>query len=101
MRRSTRCGRCCDVATSTSARNALIPVITFVGFYLGLLVGGVVVTETVFAWPGLGLLAYESVLWKDYPVTQGVVLFITTAVLTINLCVDILYAYLDPRIRYS
>ena len=81
-------------------RNALIPVVTFAGFYLGLLIGGVVVIETVFAWPGLGLLAYESVVWRDYPVTQGVVLLITTAVLTINLCVDILYAYLDPKIRY-
>lgn len=81
-------------------RNALIPVVTFAGFYLGLLIGGVVVTETVFAWPGLGLLAYEAVLWRDYPVIQGVVLFITTSVLSINLCVDILYAYLDPRIRY-
>jgi peptide/nickel transport system permease protein len=81
-------------------RNALIPVVTFAGFYLGLLIGGVVVTETVFAWPGLGLLAYEAVLWRDYPVIQGVVLFITTSVLTINLGVDILYAYFDPRIRY-
>lgn len=81
-------------------RNALIPVITFAGFYLGLLVGGVVVTETVFAWPGIGLLAYEAVIWKDYPLIQGVVLFITSSVLTINLCVDILYAYIDPRIRY-
>lgn len=81
-------------------RNALIPVITFAGFYLGLLVGGVVVTETVFAWPGIGLLAYEAVIWKDYPLIQGVVLFITTSVLAINLGVDILYAYIDPRIRY-
>lgn len=81
-------------------RNALIPVVTFAGFYLGLLIGGVVVTETVFAWPGLGLLAYEAVLWRDYPVIQGVVLFITASVLTINLGVDILYAYFDPRIRY-
>lgn len=81
-------------------RNALIPVVTFAGFYLGLLMGGVVITETVFAWPGVGLLAYESVVWKDYPVIQGVVLFIGAAILTINLAVDILYAYLDPRIRY-
>jgi len=81
-------------------RNALIPVITFAGYYLGLLIGGVVVTETVFAWPGIGLLAYEAMLWRDYPVIQGVVLFITTSVLSINLGVDILYAYLDPRIRY-
>jgi len=81
-------------------RNALIPVITFAGFYLGLLVGGVVVTETVFAWPGIGLLAYEAVMWKDYPLIQGVVLFITAAVLSINLFVDVLYAYIDPRIKY-
>lgn len=82
-------------------RNALIPLVTIAGFYIGLLVGGVVVTETVFAWPGLGLLAYESVLWRDYPVTQGVVLFVSASVITINLIVDILYGYLDPRIRYS
>lgn len=81
-------------------RNALIPLVTFAGYYLGLLVGGVVVTETVFAWPGLGLLAYEAMLWRDYPVIQGVVLFICAAVLIINLAVDILYVYLDPKIRY-
>lgn len=81
-------------------RNALIPVVTFTGFYLGLLMGGVIITETVFAWPGVGLLAYESVVWRDYPVIQGVVLFIGASILAINLAVDILYAYIDPRIRY-
>ena len=81
-------------------RNALIPLVTFGGYYLGLLVGGVVVTETVFAWPGLGLLSYEAVLWRDYPVIQGVVLFICASVLFINLAVDLLYAYLDPKIRF-
>lgn len=81
-------------------RNALIPVITFAGFYLGLLIGGVVIVETVFAWPGLGLMAYEAVIWRDYPVIQGVVLVICASVLSINLGVDILYVYLDPRIRY-
>ena len=81
-------------------RNALIPVVTFAGFYFGLLIGGVVIVETVFAWPGLGLLAYESLIWKDYPVIQGTVLVICASVLTVNLGVDILYAYLDPRIRY-
>jgi len=81
-------------------RNALIPLVTFAGFYLGMLMGGIVITETVFAWPGVGLLAYEGVVWRDYPVIQGVVLFISATILTINLAVDILYAYLDPRIRY-
>lgn len=81
-------------------RNALIPVITFAGHYLARLIGGVVMVETVFALPGLGLLAYESLLWKDYPVIQGTVLFMCAAVLTINLAVDVLYAYLNPKIRY-
>jgi len=82
-------------------KNALIPVITFAGFYLGLLIGGVVIVETVFAFPGLGLMAYEALIWKDYPLIQGAVLFICASVLTINLGVDILYAYLNPKIRYS
>ncbi|MBI4338780.1 MAG: ABC transporter permease, partial [Chloroflexi bacterium] len=81
-------------------RNALIPLISFAGVYLGTLIGGVVIIETVFAWPGLGSLAYESVIWRDFPVIQGVVLVIGTAVLAINLVVDILYAYVDPTIRY-
>jgi len=81
-------------------RNALIPVITFTGYYLGRIIGGVVIVETVFAWPGLGLMAYESLVWKDYPVIQGAVLFMCAAVLMINLAIDVLYAYIDPRIRY-
>jgi peptide/nickel transport system permease protein len=81
-------------------RNALIPVVTFGGYYVALLIGAAVVTETVFAWPGVARLAYEAVLWRDFPVIQGVVLMIATLVLIVNLIVDILYAYLDPRIRY-
>jgi peptide/nickel transport system permease protein len=81
-------------------RNALIPVITFAGLYLARLMGGVVMVETVFAWPGLGLLAYESLIWKDYPVIQGTVLFMCASVLTINLGIDVLYAYINPKIRY-
>ena len=81
-------------------RNALIPVVTFVGFYFGILVAGSVVVEEVFAWPGLGRLAVEAVRWRDYPVIQGVVLLVSLAILASNLLVDILYAYLDPRIRY-
>jgi peptide/nickel transport system permease protein len=82
-------------------RNALIPVITFAGLYFCRIVGGVVVVETVFALPGLGLMAYEALTWKDYPVIQGAVLFMCAAVLTINLVVDILYAYVNPKIRYQ
>ena len=82
-------------------KNALLPVVTFIGFYFGILLSGSVVVETVFAWPGIGRLAYEAVLWRDYPVIQGVVLLVSVIVLVSNLLVDILYAYLDPRIRYS
>lgn len=82
-------------------RNALIPVVTFVGFYFGILLSGSVVVEAVFAWPGIGRLAYEAVLWRDYPVIQGVVLVVSITILLGNLLVDILYAYLDPRIRYA
>ncbi|MBI2359780.1 MAG: ABC transporter permease [Deltaproteobacteria bacterium] len=82
-------------------KNALIPVITFVGFYFGILLAGTVVVETVFAWPGIGRLAYEAVQWRDYPVIQGVVLLVSGITLATNLLVDVLYGYLDPRIRYG
>jgi peptide/nickel transport system permease protein len=82
-------------------RNALIPLVTFVGFYFGILMGGSVVVESVFAWPGVGRLAYEAVRTRDYPVIQGVVLYVSALILVINLVVDILYAYIDPRIRYE
>ncbi len=81
-------------------KNALIPVVTFLGFYFGILIAGSVVVETVFAWPGVGRLAYEAVQWRDYPVIQGVVLLISGFILLSTLAVDILYAYLDPRIRF-
>ena len=82
-------------------KNALIPVVTFVGFYFGILISGTVVVETVFAWPGIGRLAYEAVQWRDYPVIQGVVLLVSAITLLTNLVVDILYGYLDPRRRYG
>ena len=65
------------------------------------MVTGTVVIETIFAWPGVGRLAYDSVMLRDFPVLQAVVLFMATAFLSINLIVDVLYAYIDPRIRYS
>lgn len=82
-------------------RNSLLPVLTYSGIILGRTIAGVVVVETVFAWPGIGRLAYESVLGRDFPVLQAVVLVIAALFLLINLLVDVLYAYIDPRIRYS
>jgi peptide/nickel transport system permease protein len=82
-------------------RNALIPVVTLFGVFFALLVTGAIVTETVFAWPGVGRLTYEAVIFRDYPLLQAVILMKATIVLGVNLGVDILYAYLDPRVRYS
>lgn len=80
-------------------RNALVPVVTIVGIQMATLLGGVIVVEVVFAWPGLGRLVYESVAARDYPVIQGAVLLIGTLFLLINLLVDVVYALADPRIR--
>jgi peptide/nickel transport system permease protein len=80
-------------------RNALIPLITMVGLQLGFLLGGVVVVEAVFAWPGIGLLVVDSIFARDYPVVQGVVLVVAVMVVLVNLMVDILYTIVDPRIR--
>jgi peptide/nickel transport system permease protein len=82
-------------------RNALIPVVTLFGVFFALLVTGAIVTETVFAWPGVGRLTYEAVIFRDYPLLQAVILLKAVIVLSVNLGVDILYAYLDPRVRYS
>jgi peptide/nickel transport system permease protein len=81
-------------------KNASIPVITTIGLLLIALIGGAVVTETVFAWPGVGRLLVESVTRRDFPIIQTTVLLIALGVVIINLMVDILYAYIDPRIRY-
>ena len=81
--------------------NALIPPLTFMGITLGFLITGSVVAETVFQWPGLGMLAFESVQKSDYPMLQGIVLVFGVMYIATNFLVDILYAYIDPRIRYS
>ena len=81
--------------------NALLPVVTLIGLQLGLLLSGAVLTETIFALPGLGRLTITSVLARDYPVVQGVVLIGAVIFVLANLAVDLLYAWLDPRIRYS
>ena len=84
-----------------SLRNALIPVLTFAGVTLGGLVTGSVVVETVFAWPGLGRLAIEALLGNDYPLMQAVIIAFTLMYVLAALFVDIMYAYIDPRIRYA
>jgi peptide/nickel transport system permease protein len=82
-------------------RNAVIPTITVVGASFALLLGGAVVTETVFAIPGVGQLVVESISRRDYPVLQGTVLFVAAVYVLVNLLVDLVYALLDPRIRYD
>jgi peptide/nickel transport system permease protein len=82
-------------------RNALIPVVTALGILMGQLLGGSVVVETVFDWPGLGRLMLISVLNKDFTVVQGTILFVVVIFVTINLLTDTLYAFLDPRVRYT
>jgi peptide/nickel transport system permease protein len=82
-------------------RNALIPVVTVVGLEFGTLLSGAVITETIFAWPGLGQLLVGSILARDYPVVQGAVLLVAISFVLINLLVDLLYAAIDPRVRYD
>lgn len=84
-----------------TVRNALVPILTITGIQLGTILGGVIVVEVVFAWPGLGRLVFNSVAARDYPVIQGAVLLIAASFLLINLLVDLLYAIVDPRIRLS
>jgi ABC-type dipeptide/oligopeptide/nickel transport system permease component len=81
-------------------RNAIIPLLTAAGITFATIVTGAVIIETVFAWPGIGRLIAEAVVGRDFPVTQAVVLLVAVMVLGVNLVVDILYAYVDPRIRY-
>ena len=82
-------------------RNALIPVLTLWGVFVGNLITGAIVTETVFAWPGIGRLTYEAVIYRDFPLLQAVIILKSILILAINLGVDILYAYVDPRIRLA
>ena len=84
-----------------SLRNALIPVLTFAGITLGSLVTGSLVVETVFAWPGLGQLAIQALVGNDYPLLQAVIVIFTLMYVLAALMVDIMYAYIDPRIRYA
>lgn len=89
------------VVTHHALRNAMIPVTTVIGLQLGSLLGGAVLTETVFSWPGIGNYTVQCILKSDFPVVQGVVLLIACVFVFINLLVDIIYAFIDPRIKFS
>jgi peptide/nickel transport system permease protein len=82
-------------------RNALLPALTVIGLSFGIIFGGAIVTETVFAWPGIGRLLLEAVAQRDYPLVQAIVLMFAVMFLLINLVVDLLYGVLDPRVRLS
>ena len=89
------------VITAHALRNAWLPIVTQLGVELGTLLSGAIITETVFAWPGVGRLAVQAVFERDFPVVEAVVLLAATIFVGLNLVVDLLYAVLDPRIRYA
>jgi ABC-type dipeptide/oligopeptide/nickel transport system permease component len=82
-------------------RNSLIPIVTILGLQLGAVLTGTIITETVFAWPGVGRLLIQAINFRDYPLVQGCILLIAVTYVTMNLVVDVVYAWLDPRIRYQ
>jgi len=82
-------------------RNALVTVITVIGLQFGILLGGAVLTETIFSWPGIGKYLYDSIMARDYPAVQGTIFIFSFAFVLVNLIVDLLYAVIDPKIRYS
>ena len=81
-------------------KNAIIPVITVIGLQVGILLGGAILTETIFSWPGIGRYVFEAINYRDYPVIQSSILVIAFIFVMINLIVDIIYSYIDPRIKY-
>jgi len=89
-----------QVIMTHAFRNALLPVVTIIGLSLGRLLSGAVLTETIFAWPGVGKWLFDSIIARDYPIVQSMTLLIALVFIVINLAVDLLYAVIDPRIRY-
>jgi peptide/nickel transport system permease protein len=89
------------VVMGNGMRNAALPVVTIVGLEVGSLLGGAIITEQVFSWPGVGRLTIEAITNRDYPLVQATVLFLAVVFVVVNLIVDILYAFLDPRVRLS
>jgi peptide/nickel transport system permease protein len=82
-------------------RNALLPIVTMLGLEFGFLLSGVVITETIFSWPGVGRLVFNAINQRDIPLVQAAVVIFSLMFVALNLIVDIIYAYIDPRIRYS
>jgi peptide/nickel transport system permease protein len=89
------------VVLKHALRNALLPVLTVIGLQVGRLLAGAILTETIFSWPGIGLWVYESIESRDYAIVQGVSLFIAVIVVSVNLLTDVLYAAVDPRIKFE
>ncbi|HLC42850.1 MAG TPA: ABC transporter permease [Methylomirabilota bacterium] len=89
------------VVLSHALRNALLPILTVTGLQVGSLLAGAILTETIFSWPGIGRWIYEAIQARDYPIVQGATLFIATLFVVINLVTDLLYASVDPRVRYE
>ena len=88
------------VLVGHALRNAAIPIVTVIGSGIALLIGGVIVTETVFAIPGIGRLTVDAILRRDYPIIQGVTLVLSAVYVVINLLVDVSYTFFDPRVRF-
>ena len=82
-------------------RNSLIPVVTIIGLQFGAVLTGTIITETIFAWPGVGRLLIQAINFRDYPLVQGCILFISVTYVAMNLLTDLTYGWLDPRIRYE
>ena len=82
-------------------KNAVIPVLTVIGLQTGLLLGGAILTETIFSWPGIGRYIYDAIGFRDYPVIQSGILVVAFIFIMINLIVDLLYTVVDPRIKYK
>jgi len=82
-------------------RNALIPIITILGLQFGTLLAGTIVTETIFSWPGIGRLTVQAISARDYPLLQGCILVIAVSFVLVNLLTDVLYSFIDPRVRLS
>jgi peptide/nickel transport system permease protein len=82
-------------------RNSLIPIVTIIGLQFGAVLTGTIITETIFAWPGVGRLLIQAINFRDYPLVQGCILFISITYVLMNLVTDLTYGFLDPRIRYD
>jgi len=81
--------------------NAMVPVVTIMGLQLSALLGGTVIMESIFVLPGMGKFLLDAITWRDYPVIQGINLFLATGIIGLNLVIDVVYGFLDPRIRYG